>query len=103
MLAALDLFVLVFMFFLVYMNEDGVYIMSHPSSWVIVFAFIVVVGVFLWHEFDVFRKTASGKVPFSEKDLNQRFVDLDHTSLFLITTLFLVWFTVMACIDAKRV
>lgn len=99
--ALFDLLVVLFLLMFVYYNNQGVYSLSHPVSIAVVFFFILFVGALLWNEFDLFIRSAK-REPDAEPDLNQRFTDGEHAPVFLAAAVMLGYFTVVACIDAKR-
>lgn len=101
LLAILDLFVVLFLLLYVYHSDLSVYSLSGLFSIVAIFGFLCYIGMMLWCEFHVYIESAT-KQEGSEPDLNQRFTDGEHASVFLVTTALLAYFTIIACIDAKR-
>lgn len=99
--ALFDLFVVLLLLLVVYSCDLGVYSMSHPISIALVLTFLCVVGGLLWLEFHVYIESVE-RQPDSEPDLNQRFTDGEHASVLVVTAGLLAYFTIIACIDAKR-
>jgi len=105
LLAILDLFLMLVVWFVVYRVQDGgVASMSGIGPILVVTVWLMLTGFILWYEFHVFLLSVAKepKDPTAERDLNQRFEDGEHASMFFLALGVLVWFTAVACIDSRR-
>ncbi len=102
LLAFLDIFVLISVWFWAYHVQDWtVATMSGIPSILVVLVWLIVTGAVLWYGFHVYLEHVEG-VPMAEKDLNQRFEEEEHGLLLFVALGVLIWFTAVACIDSRR-